>query len=287
MKITLSFAYQLRQLCRGEQIPLGEFRGKTRVLLNQLLNDEVVEYKPVGTQQKMIYCTDKDNLEQYLHHKLEIPSLEKYILFLESEDTSRSDAVKATSDSKFRDVELVKGFFVNGYNDIVGHLHGEVVTWKPVHGSFLFVRDYEHFVIPTDITVVVVEGYENFRDVERQRYLFTDIKPLFIWRYQNSKAIISWLAKIPNPYLHFGDFDPKGIHIYISEFRSKIEANRCRFLIPENIESLLMLHGERELYERQMERLRDFPFEDYAEIKDLIAIIRKVRKGLSQEVLIE
>ncbi|HEY9045481.1 MAG TPA: hypothetical protein VIN08_06275 [Ohtaekwangia sp.] len=245
-----------------------------------------MEYRPVGIQRRLIFCPVKEYIDQYLHNKFEIPSLEKYIQLLESEDTTRSEAVKAASDSKVKQVRLVKGFLLNCYDNIIGNLHHEIINLKPTQGSFVFVRDYEHFTIPADVTVVVVEGYENFLEINKQRYLFEGIKPLFIWRYQNSISISSWINQIPNPYIHFGDFDPKGLHIYVSEFKNKVGADRCKFLIPDNIESLLSRHGERDLYEKQIESLSNYPFEEHLEIKDLILLIKRIKKGLAQEILI-
>jgi hypothetical protein len=32
---------------------------------------------------------------------------------------------------------------------------------------------------------------------------------------ENSNAIAEWLKVIPNSFIHYGDFDPKGIHAYL------------------------------------------------------------------------
>ncbi len=286
MKLTLAFARLLQQLTEVQSVNYGSFQGGSRNALEQFVNDGVLDVEFVGTQQKKVSCTNAQNLVSYLHHKFEIPDLGVYISFLEQEDTERSDAVKAASNSKHRSIKVFSGFLVNAYGVVACTLHDESFTVEPRQGTFTFIYDHENFRIPADITVVGVEGHENFREIERQSYLFKNIRPLFVWRYQNSNAITDWLKLIPNPYLHFGDFDPKGIHIYGSEFRNKIGKDRCRFLIPENLESLISTHGEKELFEKQIDYLHQIDSDHYAEVVEVVNLLKKFRKGLAQEILI-
>ncbi|HEY8934694.1 MAG TPA: hypothetical protein VIM65_05715 [Cyclobacteriaceae bacterium] len=287
MKIQQGFADLLQQMIDGHQPGYGLFQGSNRKMLEQFINDGVLDYIPIGTQQKKIFCPDHNNLRSYLHNKYGIPSLENYIVFLDSENTSRSDAVKATSNSKFKNVKLFEGFLVNAYTEIQCQLNGKDFLVKPEQGTFIFINDYKNFSIPEDITVVGVEGFENFRDIQRQQYLFKDIKPLFLWRYQNSTSIANWLKLIPNNYLHFGDYDPKGLHIYLAEFADKIGVDRCRFLVPENLETLMIESGEKVLYEDQVDKLKNFDFSEFENVHDVYKIITKYKKGLAQEVLIQ
>ena len=60
------------------------------------------------------------------------------------------------------------------------------------------------------------------------------INVLFVSRYPQSADLREWLIKIPNRYIHFGDFDLAGICIYQSEFY-KFLGDRAGFLIPEDI----------------------------------------------------
>jgi hypothetical protein len=282
-KITLSFARLLQSLLIGE-VNAGSFNSSNKRMLDRFLLDNVLDYRMIGSQQKKIFCTDPTNLAKYLHNKFEIPALDEYISFLEREDVQRSDAARAVSDTKFRKTKVFSGFLLNCYEELSCELHSRPFLVKPVAGSFTFISSYQHFKIPADVTVVVVEGHENFREIARQKYLFEGLKPLFLWRYQNSNAIAGWLNLIANPYIHFGDFDPKGIHIYLSEFKSKIPGERGRFLVPPNVEDLISEHGEKALYEKQKEyipQIRNVP-----EMQTLVEMIVKYRKGLAQEILI-
>jgi hypothetical protein len=285
-KLTLSFAKLVRTLLDSD-LNAADFSSSNKRLLDQFLNDNVLDYRLIGKQQRKIFCPDANNLSRYLHHKFEIPSLDGYINFLEMEDVQRSDAVKAVADTKFRKTKVFTGFLVNCYDEIICELYDRPFLINPIHGAHTFISAYQHFQIPADVTVIVVEGHENFREIARQKYLFEGLRPLFVWRYQNSTAIASWLNAISNSYIHFGDFDPKGIHIYLTEFKNKIQGDRGQFLIPPDIESLLIQHGEKELYEKQKKFTPLIRVANQPELLRLLDIIVKHKKGLAQEVLIK
>jgi len=284
-KLTLSFARLLRALLNGD-INAADFRSSNKKLLGQFIQDNVLDFRLIGKQQRKIFCPNADNLAKYLHNKFEIPALDGYINFLEKDDIQRSDAVRAVTDTKFRRTKVFTGFLLNCYDELICELHLRPFFIKPTAGAFIFVSAYQYFKIPADVTVIVVEGHENFREIARQKYVFEGLKPLFVWRYQNSTAIADWLNLIPNAYIHFGDFDPKGIHIYLSEFKSKIHGDRGQFLIPPNLEKLLIEHGEKNLYEKQKSSLHLIRALNYQEILPLIELIAKHKKGLAQEILI-
>jgi hypothetical protein len=284
-KITLSFARLLKLVSEGE-VNAASFSSNKK-LLEIFLQDGVLDFRPIGNQQKKIFCSDTANLTKYLQNKFGIQSVDEYIVFLEKDNVQRSDATRAVSDSKFRKTSVFAGFLLNCYEELACSLHSESFVVKPMFGAFTFVSAYNTFKVPEDVTVVVVEGHENFREIDRQRYLFESIKPLFLWRYQNSNSIAAWLKLIPNQYIHFGDLDPKGIHIYLSEFRSKLGDARGRFLIPPDIETMLMKHGEKDLYENQKSFLPLIQNTTDPELISLIEMIQKYRRGVEQEIFIK
>lgn len=285
-RITLSFAKLLRSLL-NDDLNGADFSSSNKKLLNQFLEDSVLDYRLIGKQQRKVFCPDARNLSEYLHNKFEIPSLEVYIAFLEKEDIQRSDAVKAVADTKFRKTKVFTGFLLNSYDEIMCELYLRPFPIRPATGAFTFISAYQHFRIPSDVTVIVVEGHENFREIARQKYLFEGLKPLFVWRYQNSTAIATWLNSISNPYIHFGDFDPKGIHIYLTEFKNKIQNDRGKFFIPPDLESLLTIYGEKNLYEKQKKFIPFIQAITDQELIPLVEKITKLKKGLAQEILIK
>lgn len=284
-KLPFSFARLLLALTERE-VNYSEFSPASRKWLEQFITDNVLEYRLVGRQQKKISCRDVANLNSYLHRRYAIPSLTNYVHFLEQEEGERNDAVRAASDSKQSKTKVMKGFMVNAYEELICGLNGAPFPLKRIPGTFTLVSDFKSFQIPADVTVVIVENHENFREIERQRYLFEGIRPLFVWRFLNSSSIVSWLNVIPNDYIHFGDFDPMGIHIYLSEFKSKISGQRGRFLIPANVEELLINHGDTTRFEDQEKILPSIASRLPEELKALYDLIVRWRKGLDQEILI-
>lgn len=287
MKISLLFARTLKELLEGKEIGYGAFQGNSKRLIQQFLLDGVLEENYVGRQQKRIHCSDTRNLIDYIHHKFEIPSLDGYISLLEKDSVERSEVVKAASDSKHVKTTVLAGFMVNTYAEILCQLNNKPFLLNPGKGNFTFISDFHNFRIPSDVTVVGVEGCENFKEIERQRYLFDKIHPLFVWRYQNSSAIVNWLKQIPNNYLHFGDFDPAGLKIYLSEFRNKLGKERCNFFVPENLETLFSANASRKRFEEQKKYFKMIDQAGCAEIEKVVRLLKKYKKGLDQEVLIQ
>ena len=284
--LPLSFARLLRSLLQSE-LNYADFNStSSRKILEQFVTDNALEIRLIGKQKRKVFCPSTINLEQYLHNKFEIPSLERYIAFLESDEFKRSDAVFAASNSKVRRTTVFTGFLINCYEELSCELYNAPFLLKPLSGAFTFISAYKTFVIPPGVTVVVIENHENFREIDRQRHLFAGIRPLFVWRYQNSNAIATWLKGIPNNYINFGDFDLKGIHIFLSEFKSKIPGSRGRFFIPTDIEIQLQRHGERALYDKQRAILSNLRKHHEPELSALVNLILKYKKGLAQEILI-
>ena len=160
---------------------------------------------------------------------------------------------------------------------------------SPQEGCFLFVSDWRIFTIPEDVTIIGIENMENFRKVRQQRLFFDEYlhkhslsqKVLFVSRYPQSTDLREWLASIPNLYIHFGDFDLAGIHIFLSEFQKHLGIGRTSLLIPEDISSRLS-YGSARRYNEQYARYKDIK-SDRIEIQQLIDLIHHERKGYDQE----
>ena len=232
MKLNKVIAEKFLKLKNGEILSYSEFQGNQRKLIETLENDKVLHSE--GKIKKKIICQNGIYFENYLKNKGFInDTLENFIIFIGNSESERSDAIKFAGDDKFKNVTVLKGFLLNCYDEIYGKIRENKITIKPVNGSYIFIHDYQNFTIEDDITIVLVENAEILKRIEKLKYLFIGIKPLFICRFLNSNVIVEWLNSINNPYLHFGDFDLKGIHIYISEFRNKIDnLTRCIFLYP-------------------------------------------------------
>jgi hypothetical protein len=227
-------------------------------------------------------------LADYLQNHYGISQLETYTEVLEKQDVSRAELTMASADSKLKTARTFKGFLVNSYQPLDCSLNNEPFTLLAQEGTLTFIYDFESFLPAADITIVGIENAENFRQISKQKYLFSAIKPLFVCRYpqNNSRDLIKWLEAIPNKYLHFGDYDLAGINIYVNEFKKHIP-HKSLYFIPENIEALLLKHGNKDRYNNQKEAFDKVIINEESNLLILLNHIHKHKKGLDQEVLIK
>ncbi len=281
MKVPVHIAEKLLQLSQGESIPSHLAKHS---LIDDLVLEGIIERK--GRIQKALLVLDNKALNTYLQSKCSINDLQQYIQVSKKQEVTRTELVAATSNSKHSGVRSFKGFLVNCYSPIQATIDEKQITVNPVEGTFQFIYDFEKFIISPDITIVGIENPSNFRHIDKQKYLFSDIKPLFVSRYpQNqSKDLIKWLQTIPNKYIHFGDFDFAGIGIYLYEFKKHLE-DRTSFFVPENIDKLITDFGNKKRYDEQKINFEVKSIQERNLLR-LIRIIHKCRKGLDQEILI-
>lgn len=279
MKVPIHIAEKLLQLLQGKSIPSSLAKHP---LIDDLVLEGIIERK--GRIQKSLLLCDHKALHTYFQNNFSINDLQQYILISKQEGVTRSELVAVSSDSKLTAVRTFKGFLVNCYSHIQATLDGKQFTINPVDGAFHFIYDFEKFSLSPDITIVGIENPENFRHIDKQKYLFNDIKPLFVSRYpQNqSKDLVKWLQTIPNHYLHFGDFDFSGIGIYLNEFKKHL-SDKATFFVPENIDELIKGFGNKKRYDEQKINF-DTKAISESELLKLIDTIHKRRKGLDQEI---
>ena len=203
---------------------------------------------------------------------------------VDKERLTRAEIASETGNSKLVVVRSCPGFPVNTYEPISCMLHGREFMVHPQEGSFLFVADWQSFFVPEDVVVVGIENKENFRMIRQQRNLFEQcigtVRLLFVSRYPQSTDLRSWLQIIPNRYVHFGDFDLAGIHIFLTEFHAYLGA-RSSFIIPQDIEERLA-KGSLERYNDQYARYNRIS-SDITEVQSLIDLINKYHRCYDQE----
>jgi hypothetical protein len=281
MKIPFHISEKLLQLLQGETIPASSAK---HAVIEELIEEKVI--KRTGRIQKRLSASNLKSLQIFLQNKYGIGDLQEYINIQKKTEITRSELIAVSSDSKSKKVRTFKGFLVNCYSPIEARLRNEQITINPVSGTFHFIYDFEQISISEDITIVGVENPENFRHIEKQKHLFSNLKPLFVSRYpQNqSKDLLKWLCSIPNKYLHFGDFDFAGIGIYLNEYKKHLAA-RSTFFIPDDIEELIIEYGNKALYNKQQINFNPQSIEE-TNLSNLLHLITKYKKGLEQEILI-
>jgi hypothetical protein len=285
-KLTLVFCNLLKRLLKNEKVPLSHFSSGINTTLLKLFTDEKVL---LITQQrtKYVYCINNENLHIYLQ-SFGISDLDNYICFLEKVETTRAEAAEATSNSKHKKGRIFNGFFIKSYLPITAKIENQTISLKPAKGTWIYIENYKTLAIEHDITIVGVENSETFTCIENYKYLFEDIKPLFLLRYNNN-SYIEWLQQIPNDYLHFGDFDLSGIAIYITDFKNKLTNKNCSFFIPENIKDLIINSKNKKDYIKQLndKRVVNIDFEKHKDVIYLVKIIKENKRTLEQERLMK
>ncbi|MDO6738490.1 hypothetical protein [Wenyingzhuangia sp. 2_MG-2023] len=281
MKLNLKIAKVLVQLINGESIPNSLAKGR---LIDDLVAENIIYRK--GKHKKSLELVNEKGLHIYLANQLQINDLYDYIILKENPNSTRAESTKITTDSKVSKERAFKGFLVNSYNSITAELNNNAIIINPQKGSFIFIYDYESFKIPKEITVVGVENTKNFSEIHKQKYLFKNLNPLFISRYpQNqNRDFIKWMNSIPNNYLHFGDFDFAGIGIYLNEYKKHL-SEKATLFIPKNIRSDIK-KGNRERFDKQRISFEIDEIQE-PEIRELVQLIKKEKKGLDQEYYIE
>ena len=284
MKITSSLIDKLIRLRSGESLPSSVLRGEW---VEELLSDGVLISRSHGSR-SCIIADSPDTLEQSLIHINErLGHLDKMKETLDAE-TTRSEQAAETGNSKLVTARSCPGFPVNSYEPIICCLNGKELVVNPQEGTFLFIADWHSFAIPDDVTVVNIENMENFRLIRRQQPLFASAlagkRLLFVSRYPQSSDLRTWLQTIPNQYVHFGDFDLAGIHIFLTEFQKHLGA-RASFLIPQDIEQHIK-HGSAERYNDQYPKYCHLT-SNIQPLQQLIDTLHKYHRCYDQEGYIE
>lgn len=285
MKITTALIDKLIRLRDGEKLPASQLQGEW---VNELLSEGLLISTSHGSRRTLYVSQPKTFCHALSAIDESLTDLDKMRETLLSEKSSRASQAASTGNSKLLTVRSCPGFPVNSYEPILCHLHGQEFEVNPQEGSFLYVADWQDFSIPDDVVVVGIENMENFRLVHRQRTLFEQAirakQLLFVSRYPQSTDLLSWLRRIPNRYVHFGDFDLAGIHIFLTEFQIHL-GTRSSFLIPKDIAERLS-SGSRERYDNQYQRFRQLKC-SISSLQHLIDLINQFHRCYDQEGYIE
>ena len=282
MKISKTLINTLQQLIDGESIAYSTLR---KDFAETLLAEGLLTVQTHGSR-RTFRAIDTIALKNFIQiHYEELRTLGDNDL---KSYATRSEQAAETGNSKLVMVRSCPGFPVNSYEPITCSLSGNEFVINPPESSFVFIDNWLQFAIPERVIVVGIENMENFRMIRHQRKLFEsvlgDVPLLFVSRYPQSKDLRNWLMGIPNKYVHFGDFDLAGIHIFLTEFY-KYLGNRSEFLVPSDIEQRLA-KGSSVRYNKQFGKYQTLHC-DIQYLQSLIDIINKYHRGYDQEGYIE
>lgn len=281
MKITASLIDKLIRLRNGESIPASQLRGEW---VSELESDGVIVSTSHGSRRVLFVPQPEAFLQALSAFDERLSDLDLMRDTLQTVETSRSVQASATGNSKLIAVRSCPGFPINTYEPIACFLNGREMIVNPQEGSFMFISDWQSFSIPQDVVVVGIENMENFRKIHQQRALFDQTigsaRLLFVSRYPQSSDLRSWLQAIPNDYIHFGDFDLAGIHIFLTEFHAYL-GERSSFFIPSDIEQKLA-NGSLERYNAQYLKFK-YLTTDIPLLQHLIDTINTYHRCYDQE----
>lgn len=281
MQVSKTLLSTLLQLMDGKSVAASSLR---KDFAEELIEEGLLTVRAHGSR-RTFHAIDTVVLRRFIESRYE--ELRNALLAeggISSSVSTRSEQAAETGNSKLVKVRSCPGFPVNAYESINCRLRGQVFVVNPPEGSFVFIDDWQSFEIPEDVVVVGIENLENYRMVRRQRQLFEreigKNRLLFVSRYPQSTDLRQWLQKIKNRYVHFGDFDLAGIHIFLTEFH-KFLAERSSFLVPSDIDQRLA-KGSQTRYNDQYAKYHalhtDMPY-----LQSLIDLINKHHRAYDQE----
>ena len=286
MKLTLRLIENLKRLLHGESIP---YSALPKSLSEPLIEEGILAIAHHGTR-RCVLARNAEALAGALPHYNEaLKDLEAAVRLL-TEDNSRAAQAALSGNSKTSSKRAMPGFIVNSYNPIDCMICGQPFTVDPAEGSAIYIANWQTFVPPVSALIIGIENTENFLRIREQKKLFEDCMDkgeseiLFVSRYAFSSDVMHWLARIPNRYIHFGDFDLAGIAIFLNEFQPYVE-ERGSLLIPSDIESRIK-QGSRIRYDDQYQKYSNLTTTDEI-LNHLISLIHKYRRTYDQEGYIE
>lgn len=280
MNITIEQAKLLKELSEGKKVPLSRLKAR---IFQQLIQEQVL-LRQKESHGWNVYTDHPQSLLNYLYNHYIRCTLDEYIERGQAAP-SRSNNIRMSGDSKLKETELWQGFYFKVSEPIHAQWQGKPLTLLPYpEGIPVFMPQPETLSLPEDVTVVMIENSENFLKIETQLPLFQGLKCFFVSFYprEQHSYFIEWLQKQPNNYVHYGDFDFAGIHIYQSQYK-KYVSGESRYLVPPGLLPLFRRYGKRALYNNQLS-LQALIKADEPGISELLEIIKREHKGLEQEI---
>lgn len=286
MKLTLRLIENLRKLVAGDALA---YSAIPKSIAEPLVREGALSVEYHGSRRRLRTPNPGAliaSAARYNESLRDLDAAERMLLG----DCSRAEQAALTGNSKTRSERSCPGFLVNSYQKVECSLNGWPFTVEPPQGSAVYVSDWETFVVPSGALIVGVENMENFLQVRQQEWLLRQfMKPdessiLFVARYALSSDLGKWLERIPNRYIHFGDFDLAGIDIFLNQFLPYV-GDRGSFLIPSDIDQRLR-NGSRQRYDDQYAKYANLRASEPS-LNYLISLIHHYRRGYDQEGYIQ
>jgi len=282
--ITLGDARLFRDLFVTQStIYKSGFSSSGKKLLEDLQHCGVIRIRHVAAKSWQILPLSYDGFLAHIKTYYNIDDFQSYIQALELMSPSREDLSALGVSTKLRRIGPKTGMHVNAPSPLEAVVGAQQVNLCFPDGTALFIHENINIEIPLDVVIVGVENFTNITSAFKQSQLFEHYgRVLFAER---CGTLQTFLSKITNNYVHYGDIDLAGIHIYQTEY-APILGNRASFYLPCAVEELFVrFKGLRGLYEQQRHKYASLAGID-ERMQMLIDEIRTQKKGIEQESFI-
>lgn len=280
----------LLDLAGGGVSPRGAIPAS---LLGILIREGLLVEERQG-RSRFVCCIRPEALRDFVRRETGAKDLDSFMELRrrkhDGDVVSREEAAVGGGNSKLFGTDVVLGLRLNSIGPVLLEYNGRPFPLDPPPGTDCGVQDERLLSVPESCVLVGVENYSTFMWIRKYVYLFEGMSKLvFVYRVTDSKKsteqLMSFLERIPNRYLHFGDFDIGGVRLYLNEFKSRL-GSRASFFVPDNYESILE-HGQRWLSDRQygMHWPDESDLVNEPRLVDLLHVMKKCRRFVEQESL--
>ena len=152
MKISNTLLTTLQRLMNGESVAASTLR---KDFTEALMAEGLLTVQTHGSR-RTFRAIDAIALKKFLQARYE--ELRSFGDDMPTSYETRSEQAIETGNSKLVKVRSCPGFPVNSYEPITCSLCGERFVINPPEGSFVFIDDWLHFVIPEEVVVVGIEN---------------------------------------------------------------------------------------------------------------------------------
>jgi hypothetical protein len=230
----------IKKLLKDEYILKKEISSEKLINSLEECNAIEVEGKP-----KCIYLRDINTLFAVLKSNgYNINCIEDIDYFIEESEVpkSRDEVAEKFSDTKRVESKSFNGLMVSVFENIEVTLNEVRQSIYPIEGTGLFIHYSVKLELDNDTILVGVENPQVVWFINRYRHLFSKDKKYIFLSLSEYKTSFQykWLESFNGEYIHFGDFDLAGIHIYLNSIVPRLK--NCKsysFLIPEHIYKLM------------------------------------------------
>lgn len=283
--ITLGDARLFRDLFETQSsVYKSGFSSSGKKLLEDLERCGVIRIRHVAARSWQVFPLSYDGFLAHIKTYYNIDDFERYIQALELISPSREELSALGVSTKLRNIGPKTGIHINAPFPLEVIMGGQKVNLRFPMGTALFVHENVEIQIPVDVVIVGVENFTNITNAFRQSHLFEQFgRVLFVERCGTLQGL---LARVSNRYIHYGDIDLAGIHIYQVQYAPIVD-ERGSFFLPCAVNELFgRFKGLPELFEQQKRKYAALEGIDES-MQMLIDEIRTQKKGIEQESFIE